>query len=163
MDAFWAVEAGESVNALAGVNGHYAATKDGQLISALKQGPDDLDEFTRRIMAGINFVDWETALWAPAWESHTVRTLSATTDTVNLSLGLQVNIPDPIARDVVARGGIRRGLVDISQQTRNSIFQALSEGRALGEGPLELASRIRSMVPPGRFVHAGSRYRSLCL
>ena len=80
--------------------------------------------------------------------------------TINTVLNLGVNLPDPVAREIVAAGGRRAGLLDITGDTRRALFRSLADGRAAGEGPPALARRIRSQVPSGRFTNAGPRYRA---
>ena len=117
-------------------------------------------ENVARIMRLLKISQWEQDALIPAWDGHYVRTLGMTVDTINSTLVLNVNIPDPVAREIVARGGTQRALLDIGGDTRSSIFRSLRAGRELGEGPFALARRIRDQVPPGRFVNAGPRYRA---
>jgi HK97 family phage portal protein len=63
--------------------------------------------------------------------------------------GLGTNLPDPVARAIVASGGRRAGLIDLDKQTRDALFQALAEGRAEGEGVKQLADRIAVHVEAG--------------
>jgi hypothetical protein len=77
------------------------------------------------------------------------------------------NIEDRVAREVVAAGGRRLGLVDLPDSTRLSLFAAIHDARSRGEGPIELARRIRQYVPAGRFYRleadragSGVAYRS---
>ena len=81
-----------------------------------------------------------------------------TVGSINTVLNLGVNLPDPVAREIVAAGGRRAGLLDITGDTRRAIFRSLADGRAAGEGPAALGRRIRSQVPSGRFTNAGPRY-----
>jgi hypothetical protein len=68
-------------------------------------------------------------------------------------LGVDVgwNLEDRLARQVVAQGGRRLGLVDLAGDTRSALFSAIHDARAAGEGPLDFARRIREYVPAGRF------------
>ena len=66
-----------------------------------------------------------------------------------VEFGLSTNIPDPVARAVQATGGTRSGLVDLSQQTKDALFKAIEEGRALGEGAEALSKRIAQLVESG--------------
>ena len=75
-------------------------------------------------------------------------------------MGVGIDLPDVVARRVVALGGKRMGLVDVAEDTKSAIFRALAEGRAAGEGPPALARRIRDNVPAGRFGKAGPQYRA---
>ena len=83
------------------------------------------------------------------YETAYLRTVSATADTVNLGLGLAVNLPDHVGRRVVAAGGRRLGLVDIHGQARSSLFHALAEGRAQGLTREQLGRHIISRIERG--------------
>ena len=149
VEAFWEVEAAESIRQTGSPR--------------TKQEPPDVDDIGRdvaRILRAIKIEEWIGAVTLPLFEQHYLQVLNTTASSINGVLGLAVDIPDYIGRRVVAQGGTRLGLIDISGQTRDSIFQALFEGRSNGEGPAQLARRIQSQVPPGRFVHAGSEYRA---
>lgn len=63
--------------------------------------------------------------------------------------GVGSALPDQVARAIVAAGGRRAGLIDLSGQTRTALFEALAKGRAAGEGAEALASRILSLVEAG--------------
>lgn len=73
--------------------------------------------------------------------------------------GLGINLPDPVARAVVAAGGRRAGLIDLDQQSRDAIFEALAEGRAEGEGVQQLADRIAQYTEAGPWNAAEIRAR----
>lgn len=95
-----------------------------------------------------------------AFEGHYTRVMDDTVQTVNDVISLGVSLPDETARRIVAEGGKRVGLIDIDKSTRSAIFRSLEAGRAAGEGPREIARRIRDEVPAGRFTNAGPQYRS---
>ena len=86
----------------------------------------------------------------------TLRTLNLSVGTVNSTLGLEVNIPDPVRQRILTR----RGLVDIAGQTRESIFQALRVGSEAGEGIPATGPAIRADVPAGPYRNAGAKYRA---
>ena len=65
------------------------------------------------------------------------------------TVGLGVNLTDPVARSVVAAGGKRAGLVDLSKQTKDALFDTLTEGRADGLGADALARKIRDNISAG--------------
>ena len=148
VDAFWEVEGGEAIR---------QGLSNG---SQTKQTPEEIEAETNRILRAMRIEQWEQGILIPAWDGHTLRTLNTTVGSINTVLEVGVNIPDPVARRVIANGGLRRGLIDFSQQARDSLFRSLTEGRTLGEGPVQLAQRIRQQVPAGPFVNAGPEYRS---
>ena len=145
-DAYWELEGGRAVASALG--------------QRTKQTDDELEALTRRILSGLAFSQWEQGVLIPAWDGHTLRTLNLSVDTVNATLGLEVNIPDPVRQRILSAGGTRRGLVDIAGQTRESIFQALRAGSEAGEGIPQLARRIRADVPAGPYRNAGAKYRA---
>jgi len=76
-------------------------------------------------------------------------------------IGLATDLPDPVARAVVAAGGRRAGLVDLAEQSRRSLFAALEEGRAAGEGVDQLTLRIRDQVGGGPWHDPETRARTI--
>lgn len=74
--------------------------------------------------------------------------------------GVPVSSRDRIQAVLLRLGGMRAGLIDITEPTRLSLFRVLDQSRAKGLNPKEAARLIRSEVPKGRFRHAGSAYRS---
>ncbi|MBA5777465.1 phage portal protein [Stappia sp. F7233] len=75
--------------------------------------------------------------------------------------GIGGSLPDPVARSIVGFGGRRAGLVDLSAQTRQALFDALAEGRAQGEGATQLAARIADHVGSGPWSNADTRARTI--
>ena len=124
-----------------------------------KQTPED-EALAERIIQGMALSQWSQDALIPAFDGHYLRTTEMTVGSINTVLNLGVNLPDPVAREIVAAGGRRAGLLDITGDTRQAIFRSLADGRAAGEGPPALARRIRSQVPAGRFTNAGSKYRA---
>ena len=146
VEAFWVAEGGRTLFAVG--NG-----------PMLKQGPEEVAAEVNRIMANLSVTVWEQGVLIPAWDGQTLRTLNTTVGTVNSTLGLGVNLPDPVARGVIDAGGTRRGLIDFTTQSRDALFRSISEGRAAGEGPVQLARRIRSQVPAGPWSSSAIRSR----
>lgn len=124
-----------------------------------KQDPLD-EETVNQIMRRLNIQLWQQDTFVPSYENMVERIALGTVDEINIRFRLGINIPDHVMRQIVADGGTRAGLVDVSQSTRNALFRALEEGRELGEGADALARRIRDYVPEGRFRNAGANYRS---
>ena len=140
--------------------GASAAARNGH---HLKQPVDELSPadvgLAGNILAAMAIGEWESALWIPAWDLAFRRTYDTTVDTFTRIVGA-VNIPDPRAQQIIALGGSQRGLHDIPDVTRNSIFRALAAGREAGEGPPVLARRIRDQVGAGRYTNRGANYRA---
>ena len=88
---------------------------------------------------------------------HYLRVAQETFAGVEAILELQIGMPDPVAREIVATGGTRMGLIDLRKQTRERLFQELTEGRAAGEGIPQLVARIRDKIPAGRYQDAATR------
>ena len=124
-----------------------------------KQTPED-EALAERIIQRMALSQWSQDALIPAFDGHYLRTTEMTVGSINTVLNLGVNLPDPVAREIVAAGGRRAGLLDITGETRQAIFRSLTDGRAAGEGPAALGRRIRSQVPSGRFTNAGPRYRA---
>ena len=124
-----------------------------------KQTPEE-QEAAEAIIARMAISQWSQDALIPAFDGHYLRTTEMTVGSINTVLNLGVNLPDPVAREIVAAGGRRAGLLDITGETRQAIFRSLADGRAAGEGPPALARRIRSQVPAGRFTNAGPKYRA---
>ena len=88
---------------------------------------------------------------------HYLRVAQKTFTGVSTILGLEIGMPDPVAREIVATGGTRMGLIDLRKQTRERLFRELTEGRAAGEGIPQLVARIRDKIPAGRYQDAATR------
>ena len=95
-----------------------------------------------------------------SFEGHAHRVMETTVNTVSNFTGVSVNIPDPVARRIVARGGTHLLSMDIQGQTRKALFKGLAESRALGHHPSSAATRrlIQRHVTAGRFTKMVDRY-----
>ena len=107
--------------------------------------PDKLGGAIQQIRAS----EWAKDELEPVFEKNMQRVAAHTVDTVQEIMHISINVPDPVMRELIANGGKRVGLVDITNDTRKAIFRALHEGRVLGEGADTLARRIRNEVPAG--------------
>ena len=94
------------------------------------------------------------------FQGHAHRVMETTVNTVSRFTGLSVNIPDPVARRIVAQGGTHLLSMDIEGQTRKALFQGLAESRAAGYHPSSAATRrlIQRHVTAGRFTKMVDRY-----
>lgn len=74
-----------------------------------------------------------------------------------LEMPIGINLEDPIARALLAQAGQR--IVNIDEQTREAIRQALVDGRIAGDGAEPLARRIRGYIE-GRDMYPGIYQRA---
>ena len=92
-----------------------------------------------KILTAMDLVD-ATQLLSGLFRGHAHRVMSATVGGINTATGLSFNIPDHVARGIVAQGGTHMVGMDIAGQTRRSLFSALAESRVQGLHP---SSRLR--------------------
>lgn len=104
----------------------------------------------------LNIAGFEAEL-AVVYEKHYRRILKATEKRINAVMELGISIPEPLEAEILAAGGRRVGLLDMSGKTRRKVFEQLSQGRGEGEAVAQLARRLREFVPAGRFKSAKTR------
>ena len=104
----------------------------------------------------LNIAGFEAEL-AVVYEKHYKRILKATESRVNAVMELGISISEPLEAEILAAGGKRVGLLDMTGKTRRKVFEQLSVGRADGEAVAQLARRLREFVPAGRFKSAKTR------
>jgi hypothetical protein len=91
------------------------------------------------------------------YEAEYLLIAKSTFESVQSVLNLVVNLSDPAEMRILSAAGTRKGLVDIADQTKRSIFQAIEQGRADGEGAAGIAGLIRDMVAAGPWGSAATR------
>lgn len=113
----------------------------------------------RAILDGSRPRDWATDNLTPVYAASYDEMLSAVVDALSRHIE---DLPqrDKIAAKIIADGGKRVGLVDITGDTRTALFRMLEVMKETGEGPRAAYKYIEEFVPEGRFVNAGSRYRA---
>ena len=74
---------------------------------------------------------------------------------------LMVNLSDPAQQRILNEGGTRKGLIDMKAQTRQAIFDALTEAREYGLGADATARLIADKVEAGPW--ASVETRSQCI
>ena len=104
----------------------------------------------------LNIAGFEAEL-AVVYETHYKRILKATESRVNAVMDLGISISEPLEAEILAAGGKRVGLLDMTGKTRRKVFEQVSQGRADGEAVAQLARRLRDFVPAGRFRSAKTR------
>lgn len=112
----------------------------------------------RLIVASLNTHFDDTLL--RSYDKATKRVIDKTVETLGLVANLTGGVSDEAQHRILSAGGTRRGLIDINNNTINSIFTSINEGNVLGSNPREIARSIRDNVPSGRYVNAGPTYRS---
>lgn len=114
-------------------------------------------ELVQQIIDLLNLEAWEQGL-SSRYQAQYLAIARKTAAALEQS-GFGTDLPDPVARQILAAGGTRAGLIDIDAQTRQAIFDALAEGRAQGEGVQALANRIANQVEGGHWDSAETRAR----
>lgn len=114
-------------------------------------------ELIAAVLAKLGMPEWQAEL-EQAYGAHYLEVAQAVQEAAERA-GLGTNLPDPVARAIVASGGRRAGLVDLDAQSREALFEALAEGRAEGEGVQALADRIELFVEGGPWNTAEIRAR----
>ena len=96
----------------------------------------------------------------PIYEELTETVMERAVGTVNSSLGVSVNLPDPVQRQVIADGGKRVGLIDVDQQNKDALFRALHTARSEGMGVPEAGKLLREHLEAGPYTNKGVEYRA---
>lgn len=111
------------------------------------RGAKSDDLIVETILDRLGIPKWASELRA-IYEAQYLEIAKATGDAADAA-GLGASLPDQVAQSIVAAGGRRAGLVDLDRQTRAALFEALAEGRAAGEGAVQLAARILPTIAAG--------------
>lgn len=135
---------------------------DGQALAAPGKGAKarqaKADELlVAMILDKLGIPAWQGELQA-GYEAQYLEVAKAVQDAAEQA-GLGTSLPDVVARSIVAAGGKRAGLVDLADQTRRALFDALAAGRAAGEGSDQLAARISDKVQGGPWGDPHTRAR----
>jgi HK97 family phage portal protein len=127
------------------------------LLEAKGQKAEPDPELINKIIDLLNLEAWEQGL-SSRYQAQYLAIARRTAETLQ-EAGFGTGLPDPVMREIIAAGGTRAGLVDVSAQTRQAIFAALRSGIEEGEGILALANRIANQVEGGHWGHAETRAR----
>jgi HK97 family phage portal protein len=76
---------------------------------------------------------------------------------VEKHLGIEVNLSGAGEARIIGRGGTRRGLLDLDQQTKDAVYKALAEAREQGLSVDQAAQRIATLVEGGPWQSAETR------
>ncbi len=122
-----------------------------------KEAKADDAGIVQQILEKLGIDAWQSR-FAAIYAAHYQAVATATSEAASAA-GLGASMPDEVARSVIAAGGRRAAMVDLNEQTKAAIFDALAEGRAAGEGADALAKRIVGMVEGGPWGTAETRAR----
>lgn len=128
------------------------------------------EALAKRVLGKLDLDRWFTEHLQPLLNNHAARVAGDTARTVGQQMGRKAQFPPsevtPLRR-VLKRGGTSQpgaaGLKlspDLEPQVKAAILKAIEEGLDAGDSPIKTAARIRHLVPAGRFVHAGPKYRA---
>ena len=78
-----------------------------------------------------------------------IRISKKTVDSINIVFKLGVDFDPQFERRVIMEGGTRKGLIDMSTQTRDSMYSALEQAREEGMGPVDSAKVLKERIARG--------------
>ena len=125
-----------------------------------KASAPNVRKIVQRVLAAMSIRGWIAHRLTPILRNHAARVTADTQRTLRTEIQLEVHIADEQAQVIAAKAGAHLRMADIDAQVRASITQAIEQSFAAGENPITTARKIRELVPAGRFVNAGSKYRS---
>lgn len=126
-------------------------------LSPKAEKADDL--LVGRILDALGIAAHRTA-FQQVYQAHYIDVAKKVAEAGELA-GLGGSLPDPVARSIAGAGGRRAGLVDLDKQSKAALFDAIAEGRAEGEGALQLAERIAEHVEAGPWTTPEMRARTI--
>lgn len=114
---------------------------------AERKEQSNLEDLTQRMMEAAALAETQPIL-AEIYERHYLRVAQGVSEQGQI-IGIATDLPDEVARAVVATGGRRAGLIDLEEQSRKRLFEVLTTARAEGLGADETMRRIRDEIPAG--------------
>jgi hypothetical protein len=132
-----------------------ASSKGGLIVEASARETDRI----AAVVGAARIEEFEEARLLPAFRDHYKRMLETVATTLR-GANLPVTVRQSLESSMLDMGGKRMGLLDIPGDVKDSLFKVLDAGRELGLNPRTSASWIEYLVPRGRFVNAGARYRA---
>lgn len=139
------------------VLGDYGRTLEQSTLDILAAGRAD-PQASLLILENVNILEVETQM-GETLGAHYGRTAEKTVRSINSIMNMSVRIPDPVAREIVATGGRRAGLIDLRDKIRRRLFAELAEGQRLGLGAPQIARNVRDFVPAGPWSTSDIRAR----
>lgn len=154
--SLWPGAALEVRVALAALGQHVAAVTAAQGGLVLETSPAAR---IAAIISAANLEGWIAQRFSPIYERLYRATANQTMATLTKE-GYPITERSKIEARVLKELGKRTGLIDLNKQTKESLFRILRTARELGIGANSAAYLIEDMIPRGRFVYAGTRYRA---
>jgi hypothetical protein len=114
---------------------------------------DPLEDFDGIAAILMGEIDYKGVNFA----AHYLLVAKSVFENINSIMGLGVNLSDPVEQRIVSLGGTRKLKIGLDKQAKDSIADALREGRDLGEGADDLARRIVDLVGKGPWATAETR------
>jgi hypothetical protein len=117
------------------------------------------DERIKTILAQAGMDSWKAQRLRPIFEKAWSRSALLTEQALEKH-GIYSAVRRRVSDKMRDAGATRTTLVDMDSGTEAALFKVLEVGRELGLSTRDLGKLIEHYVPAGRFVHAGSGYRS---
>ncbi len=126
-----------------------ALTADPRAEAMLRQHPDEL--WAEQVIESSRMRELVETDLRDVYERRYLSAAEEVNRIINAEFGLSWGLPDSLARQVIAEGGRRLGLLDLTARAKKDMFSALLRGRMAGETGDELARRIVGSIGRGRF------------
>lgn len=137
-----------------------ASATVGGLYLSEAAGDDPMeDERIKTIMSQSGLDSWKTQVLRPILEKAWSRSTLLTEQALEKH-GIYAGVRKRVADKMKEAGATRTGLVDMDSGTEAALRKVLEVGNELGVEARDLGKLIEHYVPAGRFVNAGSGYRS---
>lgn len=135
-----------------------SASMGGLYLSEADSDPME-DERIRTIMMQAGLDSWKAQRLRPVLEKAWSRSALLTEQALEKH-GIYAGVRKRVADKMKETGAQRTGLIDMDAGTEAALHKVLEVGNELGVGVKDLGKLIEHYVPAGRFVNAGSGYRS---
>jgi len=139
--------------------GHLVSVAADSQGGLLVESEGSIRKRVQEILSASKLKTWAQARLKPILEYHYQKIAQDTWKLLSKE-DIPTTMRTEIERDIIEKGGKRLGLMDIEEDTKIALFNVIKEAREKGLNPRVIARMIEQHVPKGRFVNAGSTYRS---
>lgn len=136
-----------------------SASMGGLLLSEANSEDPMQDERIKSIITHAGLDSWKVERLKPIFEKAWRRSASLTEQALE-KYGIYSSVKKRVANKLRETGATRTGLIDMDSGTTAALMKVLEVGKELGISPRDMGRLIEHYVPAGRFVNAGSAYRS---